>query len=131
MVRWGILPTTYIPNSCCINIHDEGDCISPHIDHHDFVRPFCIVSFMSKSNILFWKEINIIGLGEFRGSVEIPLPVGSVLVLKGNGADVVRHCILGVRHRRVSVTFRRMDDDKMSYGFQLDPKLEELLPYKL
>ncbi|XP_020598318.1 uncharacterized protein LOC110037920 [Phalaenopsis equestris] len=131
MVRWNILPATCILNSCIINIYDEGDCIPPHIDHHNFVRPFCKVSFMSKSNILFGKQIDIVDLGEFRGVVEIPLPVGSVFILKGNMADVAKQCISGVRHRRVSVTFYKMDDSKAPYRFQPDPELEELLPYQL
>ncbi|XP_020582885.1 uncharacterized protein LOC110026331 [Phalaenopsis equestris] len=128
MVRWSILPADCIPNSCIINIY-EGDCIPPHIDHHDFVRPFCTVSFMSKSNILFGREIDVLGPGEFRGSVEIPLPVGSVLILKGNGADLAKHCIPGVPHRRISVTLRRMDDSKVPHGFRPDVELEELRPY--
>ncbi|XP_020584791.1 uncharacterized protein LOC110027627 [Phalaenopsis equestris] len=119
MARWNILPATCISNSCIINIYDEGVCIPPHIDHHDFVRPFCTVSFMS------------VGPGEFREAVEILLPVGSILVLKGNGADVTKHCIPGVRHHRVFVIFLRMDDNKAPYGFQPDLELEELLPYKL
>ncbi|XP_020599099.1 uncharacterized protein LOC110038566 [Phalaenopsis equestris] len=124
MVRWDIVPATCIQNSYIINIYDEGYCIPPHIDHHDFVRTFCMVSFMNKSNILFGKEIYIVGPGEFRETVEIPLPVGSILVLKGNGADVAKQCIPKVRHRRVSITFHRMDDNKAPYGFQPDPKLE-------
>ncbi|XP_020598667.1 uncharacterized protein LOC110038240 [Phalaenopsis equestris] len=84
--------------SCIINIYDE-DCIPPHIDHHDLLRPFFTVSFKGKSNILFGKEIDIVGSVEFRGVVEIPLLVGSVFVLKGvlkgNEADVTKHCIPG------------------------------------
>ncbi|XP_020585518.1 uncharacterized protein LOC110028127 [Phalaenopsis equestris] len=131
MVRWSILPADWIPNSCIINIYDEDDYIPTHIDHHDFVRSFCIVSFMSRSNTLFENEIDVIGPGEFTGSVEIPLPVGSVLVLKGNGGDITKHCISGVQHRKVSVTFRRMDDNKIPYGFRSDSELEELLPFEL
>ncbi|XP_020597626.1 uncharacterized protein LOC110037339 [Phalaenopsis equestris] len=131
MVKWNILPATCITNSCIINICNEGDCIPPHIDHHDFVTPFYTFSFLSKSNILFEKVIAIVSPGEFRGSVEIPLPVGSVLILKGNGANIDKHCIPRVRHRRVSVTFHRMDDCKMPYGLQPDSELEELLSYDL
>ncbi|XP_020596058.1 uncharacterized protein LOC110036054, partial [Phalaenopsis equestris] len=111
LVQWNIIPSSCIPNSCIINIYEEGDCIPPHIDHHDFLRPFCTVSFISESSILFGTDIDIIGPGEFRGSVEVSLPRGSVLILKGNGADIAKHCIPGVQHRRVSITFRRMDDD--------------------
>ncbi|XP_020586604.1 RNA demethylase ALKBH5-like [Phalaenopsis equestris] len=131
MVQRGIIPADCIPNSCIINIYEEGDCIPPHIDHHDFVRPFCTVSLISESSILFGTDIEIIGPGEFRGSVKISLPRGSVLILNGNGADIAKHCIPGVRHRRVSITFRRKSDDKTPYGFQLDLELEELQPYEL
>ncbi|XP_020590027.1 uncharacterized protein LOC110031254 [Phalaenopsis equestris] len=128
MVRWRILLVDCIPNSCIITIYEEGDCIPPHIDHHDFFGPFYTVSFMSNSNILFGKEIDNVGPGEFLGSVEIPLPVGSVLILKGNDADLAKHSITGVRQRKLSVTLRRMEDSKKPHGFHPDYKLEELCP---
>ncbi|XP_020595420.1 uncharacterized protein LOC110035528 [Phalaenopsis equestris] len=131
MVQWGIIPADCIPNSCIINICEEGDCIPPHIDHQDFVRSLCTVSLISESSILFGTNIEIIVPGEFRGSVQISLPRGSVLILKGNGADIEKHCIPGVRHRRVSITFRRMSDDKTPYGFQPDLELKELQSYEL
>lgn len=59
-----------------MNIYDEGDCIPPHIDHHDFVRPFCTVSFLSECNTLFGSNLEILGPGEFFGPVSIRLPVG-------------------------------------------------------
>ena len=37
------------------------------------------------------------------------LPVGSVLVLDGAGADVCKHCVPGVSEDRISITFRRID----------------------
>ncbi|XP_020595612.1 RNA demethylase ALKBH5-like [Phalaenopsis equestris] len=96
MIRWRILPADYTPNSCIINIYDEGDIIHSHIDHNDFVRPSYTFSSMSKSNILFGKKVDVIASDEFKGTVEIPLPIGSVLVLKGNRADAAKHYILGV-----------------------------------
>ncbi|XP_020571784.1 RNA demethylase ALKBH5-like [Phalaenopsis equestris] len=131
LIQWSKLLPDYISNSCIINIYDEGRCIPPHIDHHDFVIPFCTVAFISKNNILFGKEIDIVGHGEFRGSFEIPLPLESVLVLDGNGADLAKRCIPGVRHPGVSVTFRRMMDDKIPRGFRPNSELEELEPYEL
>ncbi|XP_038988684.1 RNA demethylase ALKBH9B-like [Phoenix dactylifera] len=98
MVAWHVLPPTCVPDSCIINIYDKDDCIPPHIDHHDFLRPFCTVSLLSKCNILFGRELKIMGPGEFSGSTAIPLPVGSVLVLNGNGADVAKHCVPAVPH---------------------------------
>lgn len=128
MVRWHILPPTCVPNSCIVNIYDEGDCIPPHIDHHDFVRPFCTISFLTQCNILFGSNLKIVGPGEFSGPVSIPLPVGSVLVLKGNGADVAKHCVPAVPAKRISITFRKMHESKIPYGFSPDPELRGVRP---
>ncbi|KAE8692612.1 phosphatidylinositol-4-phosphate 5-kinase 8-like [Hibiscus syriacus] len=128
MVRWHILPPTCIPNSCIVNIYDEGDCIPPHIDHHDFLRPFCTVSFLTQCNILFGLSLKIASPGEFSGPVSIPLPVGSVLILNGNGADVAKHCVPAVPGKRISITFRRMDDSKLPYQFSPDPELLRIKP---
>ncbi|KAK8961343.1 hypothetical protein KSP40_PGU000993 [Platanthera guangdongensis] len=126
MVAWRILPSTCIPNSCIVNIYDKDDCIPPHIDHHDFLRPFCTVSFLSECNIVFGTELKIIGPGDFSGCASIPLPLGSVLILSGNGADVAKHCVPAVPARRISITFRKMDDAKLPYGFAEDPELQNL-----
>ncbi|GAV87522.1 2OG-FeII_Oxy_2 domain-containing protein [Cephalotus follicularis] len=133
LVRWHVIPSTCVPDSCIVNIYDEGDCIPPHIDNHDFVRPFCTVSFLSKCNILFGTNLEILGPGEFSGSSSIPLPVGSVLVLNGNGADVAKHCVPAVPTKRISITFRKMDESKRPFEFLPEPDLQGIqpLPYNL
>lgn len=128
MVRWHTLPPSCIPNSCIVNIYDEGDCIPPHIDHHDFVRPFCTISFLTESNILFGSNIKVVAPGEFSGPASIPLPVGSVLILKGNGADLAKHCVPAVLGKRISITFRKMDDSKLPFKFSPDPELQGIQP---
>lgn len=128
LVRWCILPPDCVPDSCIVNIYDPGDCIPPHIDSHDFVRPFCTVSFLSECNILFGSTLKIAGPGEFTGSFAIPLPVGSVLVINGNGADVAKHCVPAVPAKRISITFRKMDPAKRPFGFKDDPELLNITP---
>ncbi|XP_055816267.1 RNA demethylase ALKBH9B-like isoform X2 [Solanum dulcamara] len=123
MVRWHVLPTSCIPDSCIVNIYDEGDCIPPHIDHHDFVRPFCTVSFLAECKILFGTTLKIINPGEFSGPFSLPLPLGSVLILNGNGADVAKHCVPSVPAKRISITFRKMDVSKLPYRYTPDPEL--------
>ncbi|XP_028244316.1 RNA demethylase ALKBH9B-like isoform X3 [Glycine soja] len=105
MVRWNIIPSTCIPDSCIVNIYEEGDCIPPHIDHHDFVRPFYTVSFLNECKILFGSNLQVVCPGEFAGPVSIPLPVGSVFVLNGNGADIAKHCIPSVSSKRCLTVF--------------------------
>uniref|UniRef100_N1QQ49 Alkylated DNA repair alkB-5-like protein n=1 Tax=Aegilops tauschii TaxID=37682 RepID=N1QQ49_AEGTA len=128
LVRWRILPTDCVPDSCIVNMYDPGDCIPPHIDSHDFVRPFCTVSFLSECDILFGSSLKIAGPGEFTGSFAIPLPVGSVLVINGNGADVAKHCVPAVPSKRISITFRKMDPAKRPFSFKDDPELLNITP---
>ncbi|CAN4108096.1 unnamed protein product [Withania somnifera] len=128
MVRWHVLPPSCVPDSCIVNIYDEGDCIPPHIDHHDFVRPFCTVSFLSECKILFGTSLKIVNPGDFSGPFSLPLPLGSVLVLNGNGADVAKHCVPSVPAKRISITFRKMDVNKLPYRYTLDPELSRIKP---
>ncbi|XP_075655740.1 RNA demethylase ALKBH9B [Castanea sativa] len=128
LVRWHVLPPTCVPDSCIVNIYEEGDCIPPHIDNHDFMRPFCTVSFLSECDILFGSNLKIVGAGEFAGPYSIRLPLGSVLVLNGNGADVAKHCVPAVPSKRISITFRRMDESKRPTGFVPEPDLQGIQP---
>ncbi|KAG7557242.1 Oxoglutarate/iron-dependent dioxygenase [Arabidopsis suecica] len=131
LIKWHVLPPTCVPDSCIVNIYDEGDCIPPHIDNHDFLRPFCTISFLSECDILFGSNLKIEGPGEFSGSYSIPLPVGSVLVLNGNGADVAKHCVPAVPTKRISITFRKMDESKRPIWFTLEPNLQGIEPLPL
>lgn len=76
MVRWNIIPSTCIPDSCIVNIYEEGDCIPPHIDHHDFVRPFYTVSFLNECKIVLGSNLQVVSPGQFSGPASISLPVG-------------------------------------------------------
>ncbi|KAL7104049.1 hypothetical protein ACP275_08G220000 [Erythranthe tilingii] len=129
LVRWNVLPPTCVPDSCIVNIYEKDDCIPPHIDNHDFVRPFCTVSFLSECEILFGSKLTSVRAGEFTGSFAIALPVGSVLVINGNGADVAKHCVPAVPSRRISITFRKMDESKQPYGYVAEPDLQGLEPF--
>lgn len=128
LIRWHVLPTSCIPDSCIVNIYEPGDCIPPHIDSHDFVRPFSTVSFLSECSILFGLDLKVLGGGKFSGSIAIPLPVGSVLVLNGNGSDVAKHCVPAVPSKRISITFRKMDEIKQPWGFTPDSDLQNIQP---
>ncbi|XP_070052278.1 RNA demethylase ALKBH9B-like [Nicotiana tomentosiformis] len=128
LVRWHVMPPNCVPDSCIVNIYEEGDCIPPHIDNHEFVRPFCTVSLLSECNIVFGSNLKTVDPGEFAGAIAIPLPVGSVLVLKGNGADVAKHCVPAVRTKRISITFRRMDESKRPMGYVPEQDLQGLQP---
>jgi hypothetical protein len=48
-----------------------------------------------------------------QGLAEGGIPIGSVLVLDGNGANVAKHCVPAVGADRVSITFRQIDHRKI------------------
>ncbi|GAU39890.1 hypothetical protein TSUD_04820 [Trifolium subterraneum] len=86
------------------------------------------VSFLSEAKILFGSNLKAIRPGEFSGPASISLPVGSVFVLKGNGADIAKHCVPSVSSKRISITFRKMDERKLPYNFSPDPELMGIKP---
>ncbi|KFK40171.1 hypothetical protein AALP_AA3G339700 [Arabis alpina] len=131
LIKWHVLPPTCVPDSCIVNIYDEGDCIPPHIDNHEFLRPFCTISLLSECDILFGSNLRVEGPGEFAGSFSIPLPVGSVLVLNGNAADVAKHCVPAVPTKRISITFRKMDESKRPVWFTPESDLQGIEPLPL
>lgn len=85
LVSWGILPEDKKPDSAIINIYEAGMCIPPHIDHHDFERPFVTLSLLSEQSILFGSRLvpEPTSDGKFMAkdcpSLSIPLPVGKPL----------------------------------------------------
>ncbi|KAJ0228970.1 2-oxoglutarate [Hirschfeldia incana] len=136
LVKWHVLPPTCVPDCCVVNIYDEGDCIPPHVDNHDFLRPFCTVSFLSECNILFGSNLKLEENGDYSGgSYSLPLPIGSVLVLNGNGANVAKHCVPEVPTKRISITFRKMNESKRPIWFTPEPDLQwthtQPLPFEL
>lgn len=67
LVRWGVVPALIAPDSAIVNIYDVDDCIPPHIDHHDFVRPFVTISLLNTEEIMFGQKLVPRGPGDFYG----------------------------------------------------------------
>ena len=108
LVARGVVPKEVAPDSAIVNSYTTGDCIPPHVDHHDFLRPFVTLSLVSEQPILFGQHIVTPVPGAFNADCEMRLPRRSVLVLAGNGANLAKHCVPCVTAPRLSVTLRRM-----------------------
>ena len=70
------MPKNKEPDTAIVNVYDSEDCIPPHIDHHDFDRPFCTISLLSEQSIMFGQRIISRGPGDFDCDFSIPLPKG-------------------------------------------------------
>jgi hypothetical protein len=103
----GALPLSVRPDTAIINIYRVGDNIPPHIDHTDYPRPFSTLSLLSDAPMLFGTSMEPLGNGSFGAPFSAVLPRRSLLVLKGNGADMAKHCIPSVKARRISITLRK------------------------
>jgi alkylated DNA repair protein alkB family protein 5 len=79
------------------------------------------LSLLSEQAILFGATIKIVDEGEFAAPFKCALPLGSVLVLDGNGANVAKHCVPSVRDDRVSITFRKIDHRKIKMSAFVGP----------
>ncbi|XWS42162.1 hypothetical protein CRYUN_Cryun17cG0144400 [Craigia yunnanensis] len=100
---------------CCYNYAMDKNGNPPGILQNEVVDP---ISYLFK----------VVGPGEFSGSIAIPLPVGSVLVLNGNGADIAKHYVPAVPTKRISITFSRMDELKLPIGYSPEPDLQGIEP---
>lgn len=95
--RWGILPKHKEPDTAIVNVYDVDDCIPPHIDHHDFDRPFCTISLLSQQNIMFGNRIVSRGPGDFVADYDMPLPTGPLTPTDlSHFSGFVRHCLVGL-----------------------------------
>ncbi|KAF8391700.1 hypothetical protein HHK36_024009 [Tetracentron sinense] len=87
-----------------------------------------LLSFLSECNILFGSTLKDVGPGEFSGATVIPLSVGFVLVLNGNGANIAKYFVPTVPFKRISITFRKMDEGKQPVEFVPESDLQGLQP---
>ncbi|KAL0926802.1 hypothetical protein M5K25_003054 [Dendrobium thyrsiflorum] len=131
LIGWHVMPVSCVPDSCSVSIYEPGYSVQPNIESHDFVRPFCTVSFLSECNIVFGFNLKVADAGEMKGSIPIPLPVGSVIVLNGKGANIAKHWVPAAPSKRISITFRKMVENKRPLGFRLEPDLQNIQPYDL
>ncbi|KAD2393448.1 hypothetical protein R6Q59_012255 [Mikania micrantha] len=97
---------TLKPDSCIIDIYNEGDHSQPHMWPNWFGRPVCVL-FLTECDMTFGKVINSEHPGDYRGSIKLSLTSGSMLVMEGKSADYAKHAIPSIRKQRILVTLTR------------------------
>lgn len=99
------------PDSCIIDIYNEGDHSNPHVWPNWFGRPVCVLS-LTECDMTFGRVIGMDHPGDYRGSIKLSLTPGSMLVMEGRSADVARHAIPSIRKQRIIVTFTKSQPKK-------------------
>uniref|UniRef100_A0A5B6ZQ57 Hydroxyproline-rich glycoprotein family protein n=1 Tax=Davidia involucrata TaxID=16924 RepID=A0A5B6ZQ57_DAVIN len=107
----GMQVTTVKPDSCIIDIFNEGDHSQPHMWPTWFGRPVCVL-FLTECDMTFGKVIGIEHPGDYRGSLKLSLTPGSLLVMQGRSADFAKHAIPSLRKLRILVTFTKSQPKK-------------------
>ncbi|CAK9193152.1 unnamed protein product [Sphagnum troendelagicum] len=114
LVAGHLIPPSKIPDSCTIHILDEGDYLPPHVDHSHVERPFYTLTLLSECSLVLGHSLTMDAPGEFKGAFHLSLPVGSVLVLQGNSADIARHALSSSPIKRVTITLGKLLPSKTS-----------------
>ncbi|CAH9106119.1 unnamed protein product [Cuscuta epithymum] len=99
------------PDSCMIDIFNEGDYSQPNMWPLWFGRPISVL-FLTECDITYGKMIDSHNRGEYRGSLRLSLAPGSMLVMQGKSADFAKHAIPSLQKQRIILTLTKSQLDK-------------------
>ncbi|XP_052206022.1 RNA demethylase ALKBH10B isoform X2 [Diospyros lotus] len=99
------------PDSCIIDIFNEGDHSQPHMWPSWYGRPVCLL-FLTECDMTFGRVIGIDHPGDYRGPLRLSLASGSLLVMQGKSSDYAKHAIPVLRKQRILVTFTKSQPKK-------------------
>ncbi|RRT50182.1 hypothetical protein B296_00022745 [Ensete ventricosum] len=101
--RGGELPgKSSLLDSCVLFGYDEHSqpyYKPPHLDN-----PISTL-VLSETTIAFGRSLISDHEGKYKGSLTLPIKQGSLLVMRGNSADMARHVVCASPNRRVIITF--------------------------
>ncbi|XP_034911279.1 RNA demethylase ALKBH10B isoform X3 [Populus alba] len=109
----GMQVMTVKPDSCIIDIYNEGDHSQPHMWPPWFGKPVSVL-FLTECELTFGREIETVHHGDYRGSLKLSLVPGSLLVMQGKSSDVAKHAIPMIRKQRMLITFTKSQPKKFS-----------------
>lgn len=103
------------PDSCMIDIFNEGDHSQPNMWPHMVGRPICVL-FLTECEITYGKVIESDHRGDYRGCLRLTLEPGSLLVMQGLSADLAKHALPSIRKQRILVTLTKSQLEKTVFG---------------
>ncbi|KAI3676515.1 hypothetical protein L1987_86125 [Smallanthus sonchifolius] len=98
------------PNSCIINFFDEGEFSQPFLKPPHLEQPISAL-VLSESTMAFGRSLVCDNDGNYKGPLMLNLKEGSLLVMRGNSADMARHAMCQSQTKRISVTFFKVRID--------------------
>ncbi|CAJ1969185.1 unnamed protein product [Sphenostylis stenocarpa] len=110
LIQWQLLPEYKRPNGCIINFFEEGEFSQPFLKPPHLDQPVSTL-LLSESTMAFGRILMSENDGNYKGPLMLSLKQGSLLVMRGNSADMARHVMCPSPNRRVSITFFRVRPD--------------------
>lgn len=110
LIQWQIIWDDKRPNGCIINFFDEGEFSQPFFKPPHVDEPLSTL-LLSESTMAFGRILMSENDGNYKGPLKLSLKQGSLLVMKGNSADMASHVMCPSTNKRVSITFFRVRGD--------------------
>ncbi|KAI4329736.1 hypothetical protein MLD38_028086 [Melastoma candidum] len=107
LVEWQLIPIYKKPNSCIISFFDEGEYSQPFLKPPHLDQPISTL-LLSDSTMVFGRFLVSDNKGNYKGPLMLSLKEGSLLVMRGNSADMARHVMCPCPNKRVAITFFRV-----------------------
>lgn len=126
LVQWRLIPESRIPNSCIINFFDEDEYSQPYFKPPHLDNPISTL-VLSETTMAFGRVLSGDHLGNYKGSLTLPLKEGSLLVMRGNSADMARHVVCPSSNMRVSITFVKVRATNYQSETAMVPSLSKVM----
>ncbi|XP_060179658.1 RNA demethylase ALKBH10B-like [Lycium barbarum] len=104
LIQWHLISESRRPNSCIINFFDEGEFSQPFLKPPHLEQPVSTL-VLADSMMAFGRSLVSDSEGNYKGSLMLSLKEGSLLVMRGNSADMARHAMCSAPNKRVTITF--------------------------
>uniref|UniRef100_A0A2P2LMQ8 Uncharacterized protein LOC105650040 n=2 Tax=Rhizophora mucronata TaxID=61149 RepID=A0A2P2LMQ8_RHIMU len=107
LVQWQLIPEYKKPNGCIIHFFDEDEYSQPFLKPPHLDQPISTL-ILSQSTMAFGRVLVNDNDVNYRGPLMLSLKEGSILVMRGNSADMARHVMCPSPNKRASITFFRV-----------------------
>ncbi|KAG4928015.1 hypothetical protein JHK85_054501 [Glycine max] len=107
LIQWKLIPEYKRPNGCIINFFEEGEFSQPFLKPPHLDQPLSTL-LLSESTMAFGRILMSENDGNYKDD---ETKRRSLLVMRGNSADMARHVMCPSPNRRVSITFFRVRPD--------------------
>ncbi|KAJ9543102.1 hypothetical protein OSB04_022809 [Centaurea solstitialis] len=115
LIHYHLISENRRPNSCIINFFDEGEFSQPFLKPPHLEQPISTL-LLSESTMAFGRTLVCDNDGNYKGPLMLSLKEGSLLVMRGNSADMARHVMCQSPTKRISITFFKVRIDTNNYN---------------